>query len=60
MPKHRLKPGELTGLSPSPSKERGTTGVRLIKNPFPLVRGRGAQAPPFVREGEGDKGDRVT
>jgi len=29
--------------SPSPSKERGTKGVRLTKNylPFPLLRGRG-------------------
>jgi len=26
----------------SPSKERGIAGVRLINNPFPLIRGREA------------------
>jgi len=29
-------------VSPSPLKERGIKGVRLINNPFPLVRGREA------------------
>jgi len=32
----------LAFVSPSPLKERGTKGVRLLNNPIPLPRGRGA------------------
>jgi len=28
------------GGAPSPSKERGTKGVRLINNPLPLSKGK--------------------
>jgi len=34
------------GQSPSPLKERGTNGVRLINNLFPLVRGRDGKPLP--------------
>jgi len=40
------------GRSPSPSKERGTKGVRLINNPLPLGKGKGIKGIGLLKRGE--------